>query len=94
MGRISNKGAKYENTENLIDECRRIASVEVSALFVELKDGRIRCSLRSGGAVDVCKIAQKFAGGGHVNAAGAYLPGPLNSAKQAVFDLVKSDLNA
>ena len=46
------------------------------------------------GAVDVCKIAQKFAGGGHVNAAGAYISGPLNSAKQAVFDLVKSDLNA
>ena len=40
-------GAKLEDTENLIDQCRRIASVEVAALFVELKDGRIRCSLRS-----------------------------------------------
>ena len=58
-------GAKYEDTENLIDQCRRIATVEVAALFVELKDGRIRCSLRSRGAVDVCKIAQKFDGGGH-----------------------------
>jgi phosphoesterase RecJ-like protein len=49
-------GATREDTENLIDECRRISSVEVAALFVELKDGRIKCSLRSKGAVDVCQI--------------------------------------
>jgi phosphoesterase RecJ-like protein len=87
-----NTGAKYEDTENLIDECRRIATVEVAALFVELPDGRIRCSLRSRGAVDVCKIAAEFSGGGHTSAAGAYLSGPLAQAKQAVFDLVKKEL--
>jgi len=85
---FKNTGAKYEDTENLIDECQRIATVEVAALFVELPDGRIRCSLRSRGAVDVCKIAQKFAGGGHKSAAGAYLPGPVEHAKQAIIDLV------
>jgi bifunctional oligoribonuclease and PAP phosphatase NrnA len=85
-------GAKYEDTENLIDQSRRIASVEVAALFVELKDGRIRCSLRSSGAVDVCKIAQKFDGGGHTAAAGTYLPGPIDNAKRLIFDAVKSQL--
>ncbi|MGD0553139.1 MAG: bifunctional oligoribonuclease/PAP phosphatase NrnA [Sedimentisphaerales bacterium] len=85
-------GAKYEDTENLIDQCRRIASVEVAALFVELKDGRIRCSLRSRGAVDVCKIARKFDGGGHTSAAGTYLPGPLDNAKKLILDAVKSQL--
>lgn len=40
-------GAAYPDTENLINECQRIGSVKVSALFVELRDGRIRCSLRS-----------------------------------------------
>ncbi len=85
-------GAKYEDTENLIDQCRRIASVEVAAFFVELKDGRIRCSLRSSGAVDVCKIARKFDGGGHTAAAGAYLPGPLDNAKKIILDAVKSQL--
>ena len=81
-------GAKYEDTENLIDECQRIATVEVAAIFVELSDGRIRCSLRSRGVVDVCKIAQKFDGGGHTSAAGAYLPGPLNNAKKLILDSV------
>jgi phosphoesterase RecJ-like protein len=92
-------GAKYEDTENLIDECQRIGSVEVAALFVELSDGRIRCSLRSrpgpsqrsveGVAVDVAQVASTFGGGGHTSAAGAYLPGPLENAKQLILELVK-----
>ena len=77
-------GATHKDTENLIDECRRIGTVEVAALFVELKDGRIKCSLRSTGTVDVCKIAQKFGGGGHKMAAGTHLPGPLKNAKQLI----------
>ena len=85
-------GAKYEDTENLIDQCQRIGYVVVAALFVELKDGRIRCSLRSRGAVDVCKIARQFDGGGHTSAAGAYLPGPLDNAKKLILDAVKSQL--
>jgi len=64
----------------------RIGTVKASALFVELKDGRIRCSLRSKGGVDVSKIAAKFGGGGHKSAAGAYLPGPLQNAEQLILD--------
>jgi phosphoesterase RecJ-like protein len=86
-------GATLKDTENLIDECRRISSVEVAALFVELKDGRIKCSLRSRGAVDVCQIAQKFGGGGHKMAAGAHLPGPLENAKQLILDAVAERLS-
>ncbi len=79
-------GAAYEDTENLINECHRIGTLEAWALFVELKDGRIRCSLRSKGAVDVSKIAQKFGGGGHKVAAGTYLPGPLEDAKRLILN--------
>jgi phosphoesterase RecJ-like protein len=85
-------GAAHKDTENLIDECRRIGTVEVAALFVELKDGRIRCSLRSTRAVDVSEIAQKFGGGGHKMAAGAYLPGPLQNAKKLIKNEVENRL--
>jgi len=78
-------GASHKDTENLIDECRRIRTVEASALFVESKDGRFRCSLRSRGAVDVGKIAQKFGGGGHKMAAGLYLSPPLENAKNLIL---------
>jgi phosphoesterase RecJ-like protein len=77
-------GAAFKDTENLIDECRRISTVEVAALFVELKDGRVKCSLRSRGALDVRNIAQKLGGGGHKMAAGLRLPGPLENAKQLI----------
>lgn len=85
-------GAVYEDTENFINECHRIASVVVSALLVELKDGRVRCSLRSRGAVDVSQIAVKFGGGGHKMAAGTFLPGPIDHARQLIFDEVAQGL--
>ena len=85
-------GAAYSDTENLIDECRRIGTVEAAALFVELKDGRIRCSLRSTGGVDVREIAQKFGGGGHKMAAGTYLPGPLDNAKKIIYQEMAKEL--
>jgi phosphoesterase RecJ-like protein len=85
-------GAAFKDTENLIDECRRISTVEVAALFVELKDGRVKCSLRSRKAVDVRTIAQKFGGGGHKMAAGVHLPGPLEDAKRLIFEEVATRL--
>lgn len=82
-------GAAHKDTENLIDECQRISTVEAAALFVEAGDGRVRCSLRSRGAVNVRKIAAKFGGGGHTMAAGAYLSGPLEHAEQLIFEQIK-----
>ncbi|MBN1392974.1 MAG: bifunctional oligoribonuclease/PAP phosphatase NrnA [Sedimentisphaerales bacterium] len=82
-------GAKFSDTENLIDECRRISSVEAAALLVEQADGQIKVSLRSMGAIDVCEIAAKFGGGGHKMAAGAHLPGPMEKAKQLIHQQVK-----
>ncbi|HLB75289.1 MAG TPA: bifunctional oligoribonuclease/PAP phosphatase NrnA [Sedimentisphaerales bacterium] len=79
-------GTTSADTENLINECHRISAIEASALFVELNDGRIRCSLRSTGRIDVSKIAEKFGGGGHKPAAGAFLPGPLQNAQQLILD--------
>lgn len=93
-------GAAYRDTENLVNECQRIGSVSVSALFVELRDGRIRCSLRSRPevqgpereALDVNEIARKFGGGGHKSASGTYLPAPLEHAMQLIRDEVAERL--
>jgi len=82
-------GAAYNDTENLIDECQRISTVEAAVLFVELPDGRVKCSLRSRGDIDVRKIAANFGGGGHTAAAGVHLSGPLENAKQLVFDALE-----
>ncbi len=86
-------GATHKDTEHLINECQRISTVETVALFIELKDGRIRCSLRSTGGVDVSTIAAKFGGGGHKKAAATYLPGPLENAKQLILEEVSQRLD-
>jgi phosphoesterase RecJ-like protein len=86
-------GADLNDTENLIDECRRIRTVEVAALFVEMPDGKIKCSLRSRGAVNVGQIAQKLGGGGHKMASGITMNIPLNAAQQAVKSEVQKQLN-
>jgi phosphoesterase RecJ-like protein len=80
-------GADYHDTENLINECHRIETVKASVLLVELEDGRVRCSLRSRGAVDVSVIAARFGGGGHKMAAGAFVPGPLDHAVTLIKDV-------
>lgn len=84
--------AEYSDTENLINECHRIATVKASALFIELEDGRVRCSLRSRGAIEVDHIAARFGGGGHKMAAGTYLPGPLENARKLILDAVAKEL--
>ena len=86
-------GATYADTENLINECRRISTVDTTALFIELDDGRIRCSLRSKGALDVGEIAAKFGGGGHKMAAGSFVPGPMEKARKLIYDEVSKSLS-
>lgn len=87
-------GSSGPDTENLIDECQRIQTVEVAAMFVELADGKFRCSLRSKGKVDVRAIAQQYGGGGHTLASGVNLDGPLDKAMAAIIGLAKAQLEA
>ena len=84
--------ANGRDTENLIDECQRIGSVQMAALLIELSDGGFRCSLRSKGQVDVRHIAQRYGGGGHAMASGVNLPGPLENAKKLVVDAATQQL--
>ncbi|MBN1973857.1 MAG: bifunctional oligoribonuclease/PAP phosphatase NrnA [Sedimentisphaerales bacterium] len=86
-------GGTYADTENLINEPRIIKTVDVTALFIELGDGRIRCSLRSKGALDVGKIAGKFGGGGHKMAAGTFVPGPMENAKKLILNEIRNLLD-
>jgi phosphoesterase RecJ-like protein len=94
LAHFKQTGATHKDTENLIDECRRIGDVQVATLFVESPDGKIKCSLRSTGPLDVRLIAQQFGGGGHKMAAGTHLPGPLQNAKKMIFDAVAQKLSA
>jgi len=63
-------GVNMEETEDLIDALRTLKGHRIAAIFKELKDGRIRVSLRSRNDVDIGSVARKLGGGGHRVAAG------------------------
>jgi phosphoesterase RecJ-like protein len=78
-------GSTSDETEGIIDYLRAVREARAAALFVELADGTIRVSMRSRGAMDVGEVAVRFGGGGHVNAAGCTVPGPLEAAQERVL---------
>jgi len=87
-------GASGPDSENLIDECQRIGSVEAAVLLIELAGGGFRCSLRSKGRVDVRVIAQKHGGGGHTLASGVNISDTLDHIITMVVSEISAQLNA
>jgi len=63
-------GALRSDAEYLCNLARSLATVELSILYIEEKNGNIKVSLRSKNFIDVSKIAVKFGGGGHKRSAG------------------------
>ena len=78
-------GASIDDTEGLVNLPLGANEVLAVALFKLQSDGSCRVSLRSKPAVDVRGVASKWGGGGHRNAAGATLSGPIGALKSAVI---------
>ncbi len=89
---IQAAGARYEDAESLIDIPLECGDVEVSLLFKESEAGRLRCSLRSKGSVNVSLIAQSFGGGGHKTAAGFKCGKGLAETREEVLQKVSTAL--
>jgi len=82
-------GAIEEDCEGLVNYVLSIGEVEVAALFREIPDGRVRVSLRSKGALDVARVAERFGGGGHECASGCSVDGPLPQALSQILDSLR-----
>jgi phosphoesterase RecJ-like protein len=81
--------AADEDCEGIVNYAVSIAGVEAAAFLRELPEGRIRVSLRSKGHVDVAGIAARLGGGGHENAAGVTLDGPLPRALEEILGALR-----
>jgi len=87
---LKKSNAKMEHTEGLIGELRGIKGVEISAFLKENEEGKIKVSMRAKSYADVAAICQKYAGGGHIKAAGCTLEMDMKSA----IELMKSEITA
>ena len=83
-------GAEPADTEDLVNEGLTLAGVDAAFILIEQTNGNIKASLRSRSHLDVSSIAGKFGGGGHTQAAGAILPGPLAEAQAKILPAMKA----
>ena len=81
----------FVEAEDLVNYPRSIGSVRVACLFRE-RGGQVKVSLRGKGDVDVNRIAARFGGGGHRNAAGCLVSGSLDAATAVVLGAVRESL--
>src|SRR5437773_1937732 len=77
--------AEAEDTSDIVNDLLSIDGVRLAVLFKELDDGLTKLSLRSKGDLDVNRLASRFGGGGHTNAAGAVVTGGLDETIRRVL---------
>jgi phosphoesterase RecJ-like protein len=77
--------AAEEDCEGIVNIAVGISGVEAAVFLRELPEGSLRLSLRSKGNVNVAQIAERLGGGGHGNASGCTLEGPLSRALDEIL---------
>jgi len=83
-------GAEPPDTEDLVNECMTVGNVEAAFILIEQTNGNVKASMRSRSHLDVSQIAGGFGGGGHKQAAGAILPGPLADVEEKILNAMKT----
>jgi phosphoesterase RecJ-like protein len=79
----TNSSAEF--TDGFVNYPRSIHGVEVAVFFRQIEAELIKVGFRSKGTIDVSSIAVAFGGGGHRNAAGCSIAGPLEEVKRKVL---------
>ncbi|RLC86782.1 MAG: hypothetical protein DRI37_06800 [Chloroflexi bacterium] len=77
------------NLGNLLSQVRE---AKVIASFLEMRDGTVKISFRARPGYNVAWIAADLGGGGHRQAAGCSIAGPLATAVARVLPLLKQEL--
>ncbi len=76
-------GASKSDSDHLVNILISLATVKLALFLRELEDGDFKFSLRSKGELDVSKIALKYGGGGHRNAAG------FTGKKELIYKIIE-----
>lgn len=83
---LEDSGASLEDCEGIVNYLIGMADIRAAVFLREqLEGGDFRMSLRSKSNVDVAEVASHFAGGGHRNASGGTVAGPIDQAVSRVI---------
>lgn len=83
---IDELGAEDVDTSEIATSLLAMDGLVVALLFRELPDSRVKVSLRSKGDIDVHMLAGEFGGGGHRNASGIVIDGPLSGVVATIVE--------
>jgi bifunctional oligoribonuclease and PAP phosphatase NrnA len=86
-------GADLSEADGLTDFALFGQGVIVGGLLKGISGNRTKVSLRSRDALDVSRLAHKFGGGGHQNAAGFIIELPLEAARKVLLEELKEIVN-
>jgi phosphoesterase RecJ-like protein len=82
-------GYDLEGSAGLVSYLNTANEADIAVVFDERPDGKIGVSMRAILGVDVSQVAVSLGGGGHAQAAGCTLPGPLEQVKARVLSLLQ-----
>jgi bifunctional oligoribonuclease and PAP phosphatase NrnA len=81
-------GCTHNDTEGVINLPLTAREIQAVVFFKATEDGGIRVSMRSKYDVDVRLVASAYGGGGHKNAAGFNVHGPLADVRAGIIDRI------
>ena len=87
-------GAAEEDCEGVVNYALSTVGVEAAVFLRELPEGRIRLSLRGKGKVNVARISERLGGGGHENASGCTLDGPIERATEQILSALCDEIES
>lgn len=85
---LEDTGATSDEAEGIVETVRSIGTVEIAVLLKEMKDQKVKVSLRAKNDFNVARFAARFGGGGHVKAAGFVMTEPVDRC----FEILSHEL--
>ena len=86
-------GGTYEDTEGLVNLPLTVKEIEAVVFFKQDKADQYRVSLRSKGEVDINAIAKEYGGGGHKNASGCTITGPIEELQKTIVEKIEKAID-
>ncbi|MCA9875845.1 MAG: bifunctional oligoribonuclease/PAP phosphatase NrnA [Ardenticatenaceae bacterium] len=82
-------GYRNDSSSGLVNLLADVNRVAIGVVLMEMEDGTIRVGFRSRPPYDVAALAKKLGGGGHPQAAGCTMEGPLAKAEAQIIEMCK-----
>lgn len=87
-------GATPGDASGIVNVLSSVRDAEVAVVFRERPDGSVDVGMRSAPGINLAPIALRLGGGGHPQAAGCLLPGPLPAARERVLEELRRSLES